>query len=118
MKKLALSLLLITLFGCETTKKLNTPNNNTRIARLSGHGYVEILADTIAVIRVYGIIIQNDTEIVKTNFIIANSNFQKELKNYANNYIKFECYSITPIDNDILYVTNGCIEGLDETSQQ
>jgi len=95
-------------YGCPTTYKPNNP------VLLRGHGHVEYIDSNVTLIRVEGIIVKNDTELLQSKYVLAYDAFDKSLKPYIGSYVKFECKTFLKPNTDIVYVHNGCVEKYDD----
>ena len=113
-------------YGCTTLiKNSNYPPKSITLTKnpnyippknyiCRGNGHVEKIDSNKMLIRVNGVVIKNDTGIcTTTKYIVAYGSFSKTLREYQNKNIKFECNAIFPKNDEILFIVNGCVEGME-----
>jgi hypothetical protein len=114
MKKLLLITISVITFGCNTTKQIISSNNKTNNKNICrGNGHVVVIDSTKTVIRLKGVIINNDTIKTQYRYVLAYGSFNRLLRNYNNKDVLFECDGIIPnifFGEDILTSLKGCVE--------
>jgi hypothetical protein len=98
-------------YGCKNelvAKPVINYNYSPKLSNYRGHGYVDSIDINTYYIRIYGILLKNDTIISPVKFVLVYGNGYRKLRIYKKSTIYFEFKATKDVYTgvDILEITN------------
>jgi len=114
MKSLVFLLITACIFTSCATRKYGC-NSFVKDKIYRSNGEVVVIDSDLVVIRLNGMVISENYDMVSGRFIMAKGDFCKYLRSFNHKFIKFEFTRPYFENKEIIYTTTGCVEEIEKT---